>query len=63
MTEQEFSSLPIGATVQHASGGLTYVVTDNWGGRVTAVRVADMTNPGEWVVTSRPTGREFSQGK
>ena len=56
MTEYEFMCLQTGDIVRQKSTGDTledwlknsYVVTANYGGRVTAVRTVDITNPGEW---------------
>lgn len=43
--------LKIGDIIKHAStDGKTYIVTNNYGDRVTAVASADVTNPGEWLV-------------
>lgn len=52
MTEDEFKNLKRGAIVRHESQARyeSYVVTANYGKRVTAVRTADMTNPSEWEI-------------
>jgi hypothetical protein len=43
------SGLSVGDVVRHcADKDTTYVVTANYGGRVTAVRSVDITNPEEW---------------
>jgi len=49
MTKEEFSALRPGDTVRgKLPTSLPYIVTANYGDRVTAVRSADMTNPDEW---------------
>ncbi len=48
MTDDEMQNLKRGDLVRHKSGGRVYVVTDNYGGRVTAVRSVDITNSIEW---------------
>lgn len=48
MKLSDFASLEIGDIVRPSGGASSYVVTGNYGGRVTAVRTADLTNPGEW---------------
>ncbi len=50
MTQEEFNSLAPGDVVKHVLGGYDYIVTANYGDRVTAVRTIDMTNPSEWVL-------------
>lgn len=50
MTEEEFQMLQTGDIVRPMSGPHSYVVTGNYGGRVTAVRTVDMTNPPEWAL-------------
>jgi len=50
MTDQEFKNLERGDIVRHAEGISSYVVTDNYNGRVTAVDSADITNPEEWIL-------------
>jgi len=48
MTPEEMTNLSSGDIIRHASGGEAFVVTGNFGGRVTAVRTVDVTNPIEW---------------
>lgn len=48
MKPEEFKSLSTGDIVRHARGSSSFVVTYNYGDRVTAVRTADLTNPSEW---------------
>ena len=48
MTQDEFRELKRGDTVRHVSSAASYVVDANYGGRVTAMRTIDMTNPSEW---------------
>jgi hypothetical protein len=44
------SRLQPGDIVRHKSGGGGYIVTANYGARITAVRTADISNPDEWDV-------------
>ncbi len=49
MENDEFKNLKRGEIVRHKIVKTpTYVVTANYGGRVTAARTVDMTNPSEW---------------
>jgi hypothetical protein len=49
MTKQEFWNLRTGDLVAHTlSRNFKYVVTGNYGDRVTAVRTIDLTVPSEW---------------
>ncbi len=48
MTPAEFNALDVGDIVRGKLSVHSYVVTANYGGRVTAVRTADLTNPPEW---------------
>lgn len=48
MTEEQFAALQPGDLVRHKSSGSALIVHANFGRRVTAVRVADLTNPAEW---------------
>lgn len=45
----EFSEAEVGSLIRHVDGGLSFVVTGNFGDRLTAVRSIDVTNPPEWV--------------
>jgi hypothetical protein len=54
MTYQELGELGPGDIIGHASGdGISYIVTANYGDRVTAVRTVDITNPGEWMIVRK----------
>ena len=46
----EFKKLRTGDLVKHKMGEGVYVVTANFGDRVTAVKSVDMTNPDEWLL-------------
>jgi hypothetical protein len=48
MTPEELRNLQPGDLVRGKLLGMIYVVTANYGDRVTAVRTADITNPEEW---------------
>jgi hypothetical protein len=48
MDKEEMNNLNIGDVVKHKNDYATYVVTGNYGGRVTAVRTVDITNVTEW---------------
>src|SRR5688500_16908165 len=48
MKEEQFMNLNTGDIIKHKSSESTYVVTANYGSRVTAVRTVDLTNPNEW---------------
>lgn len=55
MTKQELESLQPGDVVRHVHadsgvGGHTWMVSANYGNRVTLVETCDMTNPYEWEV-------------
>lgn len=51
MTNDEFARLQPGQPVAHAmQPDVVYMVWANYGGHVTAIRVADMTNPAEWII-------------
>lgn len=54
MTLDEFTRLKMGDIVSHRSFPGVFVVTGNYGGRATAVRTVDMTNPSEWEFLFRP---------
>lgn len=54
MTEDQFKKLREGDVVRGKSGGESFIVTGNYGGRVTAVRTQDITNAGEFEVVSGP---------
>ncbi len=48
MTLEEMKQLQPGELVRHVAGSENYVVTGNYGNRVTAVKIIDITNPAEW---------------
>lgn len=47
---QSITELQPGDIIRHKGGAEALIVTANYGGRVTAVRTADVTNPIEWLV-------------
>lgn len=53
MSTAEFRTLRPGDIVSHRGTGQQFQVLGNFGGRVTAVDLADLTNPSEWEVVSR----------
>lgn len=46
---ERFNQLPRGTIIRHRTSDQTYVVTANYGSRVTAVANVDVTNPSEWM--------------
>lgn len=48
--------------MKHHSDSRTFVVTGNYGGRVTAVATVDITNPPEWKVVLKAEGRKPKSG-
>lgn len=46
----KLKELKTGDIVRHKGKGEAYVVTSNFGDRVTAVRTVDITNAPEWVL-------------
>lgn len=48
MTPGEFSGLKPGDLVRHKGSSKAAIVHANYGGRVTAARTFDLTNPAEW---------------
>jgi len=50
MTPERFRKLVPGDIIRHVHSPDAVVVTANHGGRVTAVRTVDVTNPREWIV-------------
>ena len=57
MTSEEFASLNVGDIVSGKASQQSYVVTANYGGRVTAVISTDLTNPSEWDLVSKVNHR------
>jgi hypothetical protein len=47
---QNLSDLRPGDIIRPKHGDINFVVTANYGNRVTAVKTADVTNPIEWEV-------------
>ena len=47
---KNFSDLERGDMVRHTTSPESYVVSFNYGSRVTAVTTVDLTNPKEWEV-------------
>jgi len=50
MTFEQMKNLKQGDIVCGKSSGNYYIVTANFGDRLTAVQTADITNPAEWDV-------------
>jgi len=48
MNKKSFSKLSRGDIVKHIGDTKTFIVTSNYGKRVTATTTVDMTNPNEW---------------
>jgi len=57
MTPKQFKALQRGDIVRNVGASESYVVTGNYGGRITAVRSVDMTNPREWDLIDPETGK------
>ena len=58
MTEDDLKALEPGDIVARVIDRTqTYIVTANYGDRITAVRSVDLTNPVEWVITSKVAKR------
>lgn len=53
MTNEEFHKLQGGDVVRGLVSGLAFLVTDNFGDRVTAIRTVDIANPLEWVLVQK----------
>lgn len=52
MTKDQFEALRPGDLVRHKHSASAFIVHSNYGNRVTAVQVADLTNPREWDVVT-----------
>lgn len=52
MTKKEMNSLKRGDIVRGRVSGISFVVTGNYGDRVTAVRSVDLTSPSEWDIVT-----------
>ncbi len=48
MRDDEMKKLDSGDIVRSKVTGEAWIVTGNYGGHITAVRTADLTNPMEW---------------
>lgn len=59
MTTEQFEKLDEGDIITHFNNGERYMVTANYGGRVTAVATADATNPDEWELVVKVTKKEI----
>ena len=57
MTSEEFHNLQSGDVVRGLVSGLGFLVMDNFGDRVPAVRTVDITNPLEWVLVRKSAQR------
>src|SRR5574343_852292 len=53
MQEKDFSALAPGDSIQHLLTKAIFIVTGNYGDRVTACATADATNPSEWKLVSK----------
>jgi hypothetical protein len=53
MTKNEFKQLDTGDIVRSLATNIAYVVSANYGNRVTAVKTVDMTNPQEWSLIAK----------
>ena len=49
----DFVKLSQGDTVKHVTSEVTYTVMGNYGGRATAVKTMDITNPQEWELLAK----------
>jgi hypothetical protein len=61
MTQKQFNSLNRGDIVMPRGDSNTYIVTANYGDRVTAVNSVDITNPNEWKLMIKVTSRELNR--
>lgn len=55
MTKTNFNNLNRGDQVKHKGDGNYYIVTANYGDRITAVKTVDLTNPSEWDLVCKAT--------
>lgn len=53
MKQAEFDQLREGDRVRHKFSGRVFIITGIYGGRVTAVVTADITQPVEWELVSK----------
>lgn len=50
MTREEMRALQPGHMIRGVSTRVAYIVTANYGDRITAVQTVDVTNPSEWLL-------------
>jgi len=48
MNTLEFRQLQIGDSIRHKNDTRMFIITANFGDRITAVATVDLTNPFEW---------------
>lgn len=65
MDAKIFQKLKPGDIIKHFDDNRAFVVTGNYGGRVTAVSSVDLTNPSEWEVihTAMTTQKYLMSGE
>lgn len=61
MTKEEMKNLGQGDIVRGRMSSNAFVVMSNYGERVTAVRMVDITNPDEWELIAKAR-LEFAHG-
>jgi hypothetical protein len=61
MNREEFYALKRGDIVKPIGGCETYVVSANYGERVTAATTIDITNPGNWMLVQKPKDEDSSK--
>ena len=62
MTDEDFRSLREGDTVRHKTSSQKWLVTSNYGTRVTAVQTKDLTNHDEWDIATKVIARAEVSG-
>ena len=62
MNKKEFKQLERGDLVCHATAHDIYIVTANYGDRITAIRSQDLTNPREWELVAKATYEREKNG-
>lgn len=62
MKHEELKRLERGDIVKHVGDPTVYVVTANYGERVTATSTVDITNPPEWEIVLKVEHRPWVQG-
>ena len=55
VTKEELTQLRAGDVIRNNGSANSYIVTANYGNRVTAVKTIDITNPIEWTKVSPVT--------